>query len=76
MIVDQSSGICDQGNKPKHVILPKFNKSRKCLSFEKVRERKSTTFIIKHGNNGVCSKEEANRYFPSNSGHYQALEKH
>ena len=24
VIVDQSSGICDQGNKPKHVILPKF----------------------------------------------------
>ena len=45
MIVDQSSGICDQSNKPKHVILPNFNKSRKCLSFEKVRERKSTTLL-------------------------------
>ena len=46
MIVDQSSGICDQGNKPKHVILPNFNKSRKCLSFEKVREKKSTIFLL------------------------------
>ena len=46
MIFDQSGGICDQGNKPKHVILPNFNKSRKCLSFEKVRERKSTTSSV------------------------------
>ena len=32
----------DQGDKPKHVILPNFNKSRQYWSFEKVRERKST----------------------------------
>ena len=44
MIIDQSVGKCDQGNKPKHVILPSLNKVRKCLSFEKVREKKSTLF--------------------------------
>ena len=30
VIIDQSVGKCDQGNKPKHVILPSYNKLRKC----------------------------------------------
>ena len=42
---NQSVGICDQGNKPKHVNLPNFNKSRKYWSFEEVREKKSTLLL-------------------------------
>ena len=33
VIIDQYVGICDQGDKPKHVILPNFNKIKKILVF-------------------------------------------
>ena len=46
VIIDQSIGICDQGNKQKNVILPNFNELIKCWSFEKVREKKSTLLTL------------------------------
>ena len=33
VIFDQYVGICDQGDKPKRVILPNFNKIKKILVF-------------------------------------------
>ena len=45
VIIDQLIGVCDQGDKPKHVICQIGNKLRKCGSFEKVREKKYTLLI-------------------------------
>ena len=43
----QLVGKCDQGNTPKHVICQISIKFRKYSSFEKVREKKSTTLLSK-----------------------------
>ena len=45
LIIDQYVGICDQGDKPKHVILPNFNKIKKILVFwERQRNEKHIIF--------------------------------